>query len=429
MLRTQNSELRTQIMNLKISFQIAKTHLLAKKKQTLVAMLGVTFGIAMFSVMISFMRGVNQFLEDSALDASPHIRIYKEVTSNRPSLIDVSNPDGFNVVHHQKPKIEQMSLKNPWQIAESIEKIPNVIGTSPQISSQVFYNTGSAPISGTISGIDVMRENKLYNIVSRTKSGDFMSLLSSPNGIVMGLGLANKLNLKVGDNVNVTTPTGNLVMLKIVGIFGFGIGTIDNTKSYANTTKVQEILGKDKSYITDIHLKMKDPMQAFDIKNDIKQQFGYKTEDWAEANAFVLAGEKIRNTMTFVVCITLLVVAGFGIYNIMNMNVINKMKDIAILKATGFDGKDIVSIFLLQAIIIGFLGALLGVGLGLGICYILSITPFPAGDFISIKTFPVLFDFRFYALGVVFGIVTTLFAGYFPSKKASKIDPVAILRG
>lgn len=416
-------------MDLKISFQIAQTHLLAKKKQTLIAMLGVTFGIAMFSVMISFMRGVNQFLEDSALEASPHIRIYKEVTSNRPSLIDGINQNGFNVVHHQKPQMEQMSLKNPWQIAETIEKIPNVIGTSPQISSQVFYNTGSLPIPGTIAGIDVMRENKIYNLVKRIKSGDFISLLSSPNGIVMGSGLATKLNLKVGDNVNITTPTGNLVMLKVIGIFSFGIGTIDNTKSYANITKVQEILGRDKSYITDLHIKMKDPMQALEIKSSIKNQFGYKTEDWSEANAFILAGEQIRNTMTFVVCMTLLVVAGFGIYNIMNMNVINKMKDIAILKATGFGSKDIVSIFLLQAIIIGFLGALLGILLGLGICYLLSITPFPAGDMVSIKTFPVLFAPFYYALGVAFGIVTTLIAGYSPAKKASKIDPVAILRG
>lgn len=416
-------------MNFKIIFQIAKTHLLAKKKQTLVAMLGVTFGIAMFSVMISFMRGVNQFLEDSALDASPHLRIYKEVTSNRPSLIALQKPDGFNVVYHQKPQIEQMNLRNPWKMAEIIEAIPTVLGTSPQISSQVFFNTGSAPISGMIAGIDVLRENKLYNIVSRTKAGNFLSLLSNPNGIVMGIGLANKLNLKVGDNVNITTPTGNIVLLKIVGLFGFGIGTIDNTKSYGNINKVQEILGRNKSYITDLHIKMKDPMEALVIKESIKKQFGYKTEDWAEANAFVLAGEKIRNSLTFVVVITLLVVAGFGIYNIMNMNVINKMKDIAILKATGFDGKDIVSIFLLQAVIIGFLGALLGVLLGLGLCYLLSITPFPAGDFVSIKTFPVLFDPRFYALGVVFGVVTTLVAGYFPSKKASKIDPVAILRG
>jgi lipoprotein-releasing system permease protein len=126
---------------------------------------------------------------------------------------------------------------------------------------------------------------------------------------------------------------------------------------------------------------------------------------------------------------TLLVVAGFGIYNIMNMNVINKLKDIAILKATGFGGKDVVAVFLLQAIIIGLAGGFLGLGIGFGISYLLSITPFETGDMISLKTFPVIFRVEYYIMGLAFGLITTILAGYFPSKKAAKIDPVAILRG
>jgi lipoprotein-releasing system permease protein len=133
--------------------------------------------------------------------------------------------------------------------------------------------------------------------------------------------------------------------------------------------------------------------------------------------------------MTFVVSMTLLVVAGFGIYNIMNMNVINKIKDIAILKATGFEGKDIVMIFLLQAIFIGLLGGLMGLAIGFTLSYLLSITPFNAGDFLSIKTFPVIFDVKYYVMGILFGLITTILAGYFPSRKASKVDPVSILRG
>ena len=157
--------------------------------------------------------------------------------------------------------------------------------------------------------------------------------------------------------------------------------------------------------------------------------YGYYTEDWATANTAILAGEKIRNMLTYVVSITLLVVAGFGIYNIMNMTVINKIKDIAILKATGFEGRDIIAIFLLQAAFIGFTGGLLGLGIGFGISYLLSITPFDAGDFLSIKTFPVIFSAKYYIMGLLFGVVTTILAGYFPSRKASQVDPVAILRG
>jgi lipoprotein-releasing system permease protein len=416
-------------MNLKISLQIAKTHLLTKKSQTLVAMLGVTFGIAMFLVMISVISGVNKFLEDSALDATPHVRIYKEITSNHPSLIEEQNPKGFNVIYHQLPKNELSNIKNGLQIAASIEKNPSVLGVSPQISSQVFFNKGPIPVAGQIAGVEVLKEDKLYNLKKRIKSGSMEALLSNPNGILMGKILARNLNVKVGDKLTITTPTGNLKLVKIVGIYGFGIQTVDGVKCYGNMSMVQGILEKDKSYITDIHIKMKDSQAALPYAKVLKNLYGYKTQDWAEANSAFLAGDKIRNGMVIIVSITLLVVAGFGIYNIMNMNVINKMKDIAILKATGFGGKDIVSIFLIQSIIIGFFGALLGIIFGFGLSYFLSTLPFDAGDFLDIKTFPILFQSKYYVMGMAFGIITTIIAGYMPARKASKIDPVAILRG
>jgi lipoprotein-releasing system permease protein len=113
----------------------------------------------------------------------------------------------------------------------------------------------------------------------------------------------------------------------------------------------------------------------------------------------------------------------------MNMNIINKMKDIAILKATGFGSADITAIFLLQSLMIGVLGGALGLLFGFLVSYLLSITPFPAGEIIRLKTFPVNFWPVHYAAGLFFGFLTTLFAGYFPSRRASKIDPVQIIRG
>ncbi|WP_080239885.1 ABC transporter permease [Spirosoma rigui] len=416
-------------MDLHIAAQIARTHLLAKKRQTLVAMLGVTFGIAMFITMISFMQGVNQFLEDSALDASPHIRIYNEVNTQRPGLIDALHPAGFNVIYHQKPKSESKKLKSGLIMAQRIEREPGVLGVSPQVATQVFYNNGPIQLSGTISGVDIDRENHLYKLTTRLKSGSLNTLKTNPDGLIMGSVLARKLNVQTGDKVTVTLPGGGTRILRVVGTFGFGVGTVDNTKSYANLSTVQEILQRDPSYITDIHVKMVDPLQAIPFGKKLRAMYGYYTEDWATANTAILAGEKIRNMLTYVVSITLLVVAGFGIYNIMNMTVINKIKDIAILKATGFDGKDIVAIFLLQALFIGLTGGLLGLGIGFGLSYLLSITPFDAGDFLSIKTFPVIFALKYYGMGLLFGVITTVLAGYFPSRKAAQVDPVSILRG
>jgi lipoprotein-releasing system permease protein len=129
------------------------------------------------------------------------------------------------------------------------------------------------------------------------------------------------------------------------------------------------------------------------------------------------------------VSITLLIVAGFGIYNILNMVIYEKMNDIAILKATGFSGGDVKRIFIYQALMIGIVGGLLGLLLGLTMSYVISISPFETEALPTVKTFPVNFNGLYYVIGSVFAIVTTFFAGYLPARKASLIDPVDIIRG
>ena len=174
---------------------------------------------------------------------------------------------------------------------------------------------------------------------------------------------------------------------------------------------------------------MKDYTKAKELAAVFSRKYGYKAEDWQVANASAMVSISIRNMMTLVISFTLLVVAGFGIYNIMNMTIQNKLKDIAILKAEGFAGRDIIQIFLFQSLTIGFFGAMMGLGLGYIMSYGVWSLPFPKNEFISITRFPVTFHARHYAFGMVFGMMTTLIAGLMPSLKAGKIDPVAILRG
>lgn len=420
-------------MNWKLAFNIAVTHLVSKRRQSIIAMLGVTFGISMFIIMISFMTGVNQFTEDMAMDNTPHVRIYKPIELEDKKIISIDNPEKRNDWHvllHQRPKNELPKIKNGMMLMQQIESMPEVLGVAPQISSQVFFNNGPVQIPGTINGIDVKKQKELFALDKKMDYGDLDDLLKGGDVIIIGKGLAKKTNVTLGDRVSVTTPEGNNLTLKIVGIFSYGIVSMDESRCYATLATVQKILGKDPSYVTDLNIKLKDIDGARAFAANLANQLPEAhVEDWETANASLLAGTAIRNIMTFVVCATLLVVAGFGIYNIMNMNIVNKMKDIAILKATGFQGNDITGIFLLQSLMIGVAGALLGLVIGFFISYLLSITPFPAGEFFRIKTFPVNFNPVHYLTGVMFGFLTTLFAGYFPSKRASKIDPVSIIRG
>lgn len=415
----------------RLNFRIARTHLLAKKKQTAVAALGVTFGIAMFIYMISVMTGVNILLEDTMLMNTPHIRMYNDVTADRPALIDdyYSGDSILRVIHHQRPKQSKRNIKGATQIVARLRADENVAGVSAQVNSQVFYNYGPVQLNGTIAGVDILAEDEFSDLQSKMKSGDIRELNANRDGLIMGIGLAKKLNIKKGDRVTVSTPSGGLQAFKVVGIFKTAVGAIDDQKSYANTESVQKILEEDSRFFTEIQIKLKDINAANPYAEMLSKQYGYEAQDWETANATILQSFVIRNVMTVIVAGTLLVVAGFGIYNIMNMTIYNKMRDIAILKATGFAGSDIKGIFMTQSVIIGLLGGSLGLIFGYIFSYLTSKAPFDGGEVLSIDTFPVNMDYRFYLLGMVFGVITTALAAYFPSRKASKIDPVNILRG
>lgn len=408
---------------------IARTHLISKPRQTIIAMLGVTFGIGMFIAMVSLMTGLNNFTEELTMTSSPDIHIYHDVTESRPSVIEQVNVGGINKVHHQKPKNETPRLRNAHQIAALIRRDPRVTGVAPSISSQVFYNYGPVQLSGNILGVDIIEEDKLFELREKMKEGRIEDLKANHDGIIMGRGLARKLNARTGDRVVITTPQGYTMTLKIVGVFQMGLGSIDNVRSYANLSTVQTILQQDHLYVTDINIKLKDLLLAKAIAPTYQSMYGYKAEDWETANATFLTGNIIRNILTYSVSITLLIVAGFGIYNILNMTIYNKMKDIAILKAMGFAGRDVKQIFMIQSLVIGFIGSLLGLAIGYGLSLLIAQAPFNGGDFISLDHFPVNFDPKYYIIGIVFGVTTTAFAGYMPSRKASKIDPIEILRG
>lgn len=414
---------------MKLVFDIARTHMVSKPRQTIIAMLGVTFGIGMFIAMVSLMTGLNNFTEDLTMTSSPHIHIYHDVTEKRKTIIEQINLNGINVVHHQKPKAETPRIRNAMQIADLIRNDKNILGVAPSISSQVFYNYGPVQLPGNILGVEIMEEDKLFGLQEKMKEGRIEDLKANHEGLIMGSGLARKLNVKTGDRVVITTPQGHTMPLKVVGTFQMGLGAVDNIRSYANITTVQTILEKDHLYITDINITLRDLNKARVIAPEFQKKFGYRAEDWETANATFLTGNIIRNILTYSVSATLLIVAGFGIYNILNMTIYNKMKDIAILKAMGFAGRDVRHIFMVQSLVIGLFGSIMGLVIGYGLSYLISKAPFNGGDFISIDHLPVNFDPKYYLIGIVFGVATTAFAGYMPSRKAAKIDPIEILRG
>ena len=414
-----------------VLIQIAKTHLLTRKKQSAIASLGVTFGIGTFIVLVSFMTGLNGLLDGLILNRTPHVRIYNEVKPNPVQPIEKSErfKGSVNMIHSIKPKQELSSVRNSLPMMAVLKKNALIKGVTPQVTVRVFYQSGSIILNGNANGIDALEEDRLFNFKQYIVGANPSDLANNENGIVLGIGVAKKLSLNIGDRVQMLSSTGATFRLKIVGFFQSGLADLDKMQSYVNVKMAQRIAGQGNNFITDISVKLHDIEKAKYMSDQIANTYGVNAIDVKTANAQFEAGNSIRNIITYAVSITLLIVAGFGIYNILNMVIYEKMNDIAILKATGFSGSDVKKIFIYQAMFIGIIGGLLGLLLGGVMSYVVSKTPFETEAIPTVKTFPVNFDPLFYLIGSVFALITTFFAGYLPAKKASKIDPVDIIRG
>jgi lipoprotein-releasing system permease protein len=417
-------------MSWRLILEIAKALMLARIKQTLVAAVGVLFSISMFIALLGFMNGLNSLLDGMILNRTPHIRFYNEIKPNPNQPIQLSSE--FAADRHSirsvKPSTSRLAIHNSRSIIQQLEQDPRVLGVSPKLAAQVFFNVGTLDLSSNINGIDGFKETQLFGFEEYVIEGRAEDL-NQLNTIILGKGVADRMMAKLGDVVQVTTAQGNRIQLKVVGTFQSGLGDFDKTNSYASLATVQKMLGQPASYFTDIQVKLHDFNQAPQLAKELGTIFEVDADDIQTVNAQFETGSEVRTIISYAVGITLLVVAGFGIYNILNMMIYEKLDSIAILKAIGFSPKDVNRIFTSIAILIGLVGSSLGLVVGYLLGLLIDHIPFETDALPTITTYPIDYNLKFYLIGGVFGLLTTYLAGFFPARKASSVDPVEIIRG
>lgn len=418
-------------MKYKILGEIAIALMRARWKQTFVAAIGVSFSIAMFIALLGFMTGLNTLLDGIMLNRTPHIRIYNDINPSavQPLQRIAEYKDSYLFLHSIQSNANRGEIYNAGPILETLHKDPRVKGTASKIIAAAIYQSGNISMTGLINGIEALEESKYFSFVDYIRTGNPEDLDIVSNSLFLGSGLASRLGVEVGENIQVTTASGDQLPLKVIGIIHTGIADLDKTQGYASLKTVQKLLGKSNLYITDIQIKLWNMNLAPELAKAYAQLFETNAEDIQTANAQFETGSFVRSLISYAVGITLLIVAGFGIYNILNMMIYEKMDTIAILKATGFSGKDVKQIFIGIALTIGIVGGILGLISGYLISLLIDQIPFETAALPTVKTYPIDYNPIFYIIGISFAIITTYLAGYFPSRKASKIDPVIIIRG
>ena len=403
---------------------IALTHVRARLRQTLVGVLGVATGVGFSVMMAALMQGSQEDFVAQLVDAMPHVLVSDE--RRNPPVQPAEEAYAAAGIAGQSTPAMRPGVKNPYALVASLEAwLPGVVAPSVQARAVIRY--AGRDTAASVVGVDPRREPKVSKLATQIREGSLEALQRASNGIILGDGLANKIGARVGNSVVVATGSGSTMSARVVGLYHSGMKINDETQAYT-LLKTAQVLAGQTGLVNQLRIRLTDVMQAREMADRIEAQTGYKSVSWQEQNEDLLSAFAIRNLIMYTVVGAILLVASFGTYNIVSTITHEKTRDIAIMKSLGLRESTVRRIFVLEALIIGLGGLVIGWALG----YLMSRglgsieINLPFGDK---NRLPISYDPRHYAIAGLVALASSVFAGYFPARKAASLHPVEIIRG
>lgn len=407
--------------------QIALSHLTSRRRQTLVSLSGIVLGVGFFLGVSSLMRGSEEDFVARLVDTQPHVTVSDEFRTNPLQPAERLYGKGAVELRNVKPRTETRGIRQYKQKLEVVERLPGV-RVAPVLVGQGIITFAGRDVGVTISGIVPERMLNVSTIEEDMVQGHLEDLDANPNGIIIGQQLADRFRIDMGDNLSVAAPNGQVRVFKVIGIFRTGNQGYDESQTFAALKRVQALMDRP-NVANSFVLQLDDPMQARSTAARIEALIGYKAVSWQEASEDITSLLKVRNIIMYSVVSAILVVASFGIYNVISTVVLEKTRDIAILKSIGFNARDIRRIFLMEGLMLGALGSVAGCLLGWGIIYGLSkVTLRPPGAVEPVEM-PVYWGADQFVLAAAFAVLAAVGAAYLPARKGGRVQPVDILRG
>ena len=429
-------------MQFPYEFFVGLRYIKAKKRQksislnTLISIGGVTVGVAALIATLAVMTGFKEDLRDKILGTNSHVVITDRT---------------------------QDDMRDYRRLTEEVVKVPHVVAATPFIFRQVLLSSDTNVFGVVLRGIDPEREAKVTEIGKNLIEGKLEYLTHPPRpseeidpeaepsrtypGIIIGKELAGRLGAFPGDRINVVSPVGKegesvgkslggpmgftpkIRKFQVVGIFDSGMYEYDSSLAYISIQEAQHFFNLS-DVVTGIEVKVDNISIADKVARDIESRldFPHQARDWMKLNRNLFSALELEKMMMFVVLVLIILVASFNIVSTLTMTVVEKTREIAILKAMGATRKSIMRIFMLEGLIIGTVGVILGIPLGLAVCWTLQTFYTLPGEIYYISHLPVKirsFDVILVASSaILIGFLATLY----PSWQAAKLEPVEALR-
>lgn len=392
---------------MRYEYFVSLRYLLAKRKEkfisiiSTISILGVAVGVCALIVVIGVMAGFDNDLRDKIVGTNSHLVIEKEG-----------------------------GIEDPNSVIERINVFPHVIAASPFLNGQVLIVYGNQTNSIILRGITPSEEIKVTRIGEYIKKGSIKNLKGE--GILIGSEFANKFNLDVGDAVPIISPfDGKIRNFKVVGIFNSGMYDYDLNLAFVELRRAQELYGME-TKVGGVGVKIDDVYLAEDLKMRMQRELGfpYWVRSWMDLNRSLFSALKLEKLAMFVILSLIIIVACLNIISTLIMVVMEKTKDIGILKAIGATNRSIMAIFTLEGFLIGTIGTILGVASGLGLSYLLEKYQFIQlpRDIYYIDRFPVDVQFGDTVAIVIAALMISLLSCIYPAWQASRLNPVDALR-
>lgn len=394
------------------------------------AVFGIALGVLVLIGLTGVLRGFQEEFLSQILRVAPHARVVAEAPDDPAPLVAPLQGEFSAVeVRHARTSGRDVRISAPQEAADRLETHPQVIAACPGIEGRTMTATTGHDAGAVLLGIMPSRQDDCTPLSQYVVSGSWESLAGGRNRCALGAGLAESMNAQVGDRVRVATAGGGGEMLIVGAIIDTDVPALDDVRVYAPLRTAQAVLGRP-DIVGHIDIRVRDPLEIDLVLPELAALVDVRVEGWREANQNLLDLFKLQNSIIYFVILAILVVGGFGILAIQVMLVLQKRRDIAILRAIGLQRADIVACFLLQGLLIAVAGALVGDILGALLLDLLRTLPVQSGgDIVDAQGFLIFEDPTIYVWGLAFGSLIGTLAGLFPALRAARVAPVDVLRG
>ena len=405
---------------------LALKHIFARKSQTLLTFLAIVFGSGGYVVFSGIQLGFQEYMVKRLIERSGHINIStRDEFINAESLKDVFfDKENIRWLNTPSGRRSYTRLTSPNQWFRKLKNDPDVLAYAPRISKDAIASRGGFFQTVSVVGIDPAMQIAVTSIADDITYGDLNSLNNGISVVFTGERLLEVLGVKLNDTINISTSDGVVTPMKIIGTFNTGERRSDERTIYASMTTVQKLAGIP-GEVSSIVVKIREFNRAAEIATEWNMISRDRVESWDQLNSDSLSMMSTQDTVRLVTTSAFIIIVAFGIYNILNMVVNHKKKDIAILRSIGFDQKDTTFLFLIQGILIGFAGGVTGLIVGYLFCKYIETMSIPMGR----RTMMVSWDTTIYIKAFVLVFGASIIASFFPARAAGKLAPIEIIRG